>query len=224
MKRKAWTVAEDKALSSLYAELSATECAAELGRTVSSIQQRVSLLGLSKSAKWIAKRARQRWAEGRHEGSRKGHFAKGAEPFNKGVPMASWNPNSDACKATQFRKGQVSGRARELLKPIGTLRVVKGGTLERKVSNDGPYPAARWRSVHRLVWEAAHGPMPRGHLVVFKPGMATAVESEITLDRLELVSRAENMRRNSYHTRYPELAGLIQLRGALNRKINNRSK
>jgi hypothetical protein len=47
----------------------------------------------------------------------------------------------------------------------------------------------------------------------------------ITLGRLELISRAENMRRNSYHTRYPkEVAQLIQLRGALNRQINKRLK
>jgi len=33
------------------------------------------------------------------------------------------------------------------------------------------------------------------------------------------------MRRNSYHTRYPkEVAQLIQLKGALNRKINRRSR
>jgi hypothetical protein len=34
------------------------------------------------------------------------------------------------------------------------------------------------------------------------------------------MSRAESMRRNSYHNYPKELAQLIQLRGALNRKIN----
>jgi len=49
--------------------------------------------------------------------------------------------------------------------------------------------------------------------------------SEITLDRVECISLAENMRRNSYLTRYPkEVADLIRLRGALNRKINTRER
>lgn len=55
--------------------------------------------------------------------------------------------------------------------------------------------------------------------------MATTHRDSITLDRLELVTRAENMRRNSRHTRYPpDLNAVMQLKGALTRKINNRSK
>ena len=108
-------------------------------------------------------------------------------------------------------------------RPIGSLRVSREGYLERKVSDDHPVPARRWVGVHRLVWEQAHGPVPPGHAVVFKPGRRTTVEAEITLDRLECITRADLMRRNSYHTNLPpEVARLVQLRGVLNRKINNR--
>lgn len=49
--------------------------------------------------------------------------------------------------------------------------------------------------------------------------------SEITIDRIELVTLEENMRRNSYHNRYPKEIGLaIQARGALVRKINRRKQ
>ncbi len=42
---------------------------------------------------------------------------------------------------------------------------------------------------------------------------------------LELVSRSELMRRNSHwNTLPPELAQIVQLRGALTRKINRRSQ
>lgn len=86
-------------------------------------------------------------------------------------------------------------------------------------------PVRRWIPVHRLVWEAAHGPIPSGHAVVFRPGQHSVDERAITLDKLELVTRAELMRRNSYHTNYPpELKKLVQLRGALVRKINHRSR
>ncbi|BBI51055.1 hypothetical protein HORIV_34760 [Vreelandella olivaria] len=41
---------------------------------------------------------------------------------------------------------------------------------------------------------------------------------------LELISRAELMRRNSYLNLPEPLPQIVQLRGALNRKINSRSK
>ena len=106
--------------------------------------------------------------------------------------------------------------------PIGTLRVcAKDGYLQRKVSDDTSInPAQRWEFVHRSVWVAANGPIPPGHIVVFKRGMVTAVLEDITTERLECITRAENMRRNSYHTRHPEMVKLYQLKGAINRQTN----
>lgn len=58
----------------------------------------------------------------------------------------------------------------------------------------------------------------------FRDGMHTTEESAITPDKLECITRAENMARNSIHN-YPQpIPQLVQLRGALNRKIRNRSK
>lgn len=74
--------------------------------------------------------------------------------------------------------------------------------------------------MHRLVWEAANGPVPAGHIVVFKPGMRTVVLEEITLDRVELITRAENARRNHPRSRDPELGRLVQLKGAITRQVN----
>ena len=79
--------------------------------------------------------------------------------------------------------------------------------------------------MHRLVWEAACGAVPDGHIVVFRPGRKTTDPDKITLDALELLTRAENMRRNSVHSKYPpEVARLVQLRGALTRQINRKAK
>lgn len=223
-KRRPWSAAEDCKLRRLYAEHSAAECATQLGRTVSAVQQRVNVLGLHKQGEWIAARARQRWAEGRHEGSRRGHFRPGHVPANKGTKgVSGHHPN---CRRTQFKKGRAPQEARNYV-PIGTEKLDrKRGVIVRKVTDDpGIYPAGRWRPVHVIVWEAEHGPVPEGHLVRFRDGMKTFDTSQITADRLECVTLAENMRRNSYHTRYPkEVAQLIQLKGALNRKINRRSK
>ena len=124
---------------------------------------------------------------------------------------------------TQFKKGELSGRARALLKPVGATRIVYGN-LERKITNGGPYPAARWKPVHRLVWEAAHGPVPKGFIVVFKPGRHSIVEAEITLDRLELLSYAENMRRNTIHNYPPAIKDAMRARGVLNRAVRKAQK
>lgn len=222
-KRATWTPAMDCRLRRLYATLSAQECAEALGVTLGAIHNRVHFLGLSKSPEWIAERTRRRWAEGRLEGARRTQFRKGEAPANKGRPQREWmDPEAiQRTKATRF-KPRAPQECRNY-RPIGSLRLSKDGYLERKVTDDHPVPARRWVGVHRLVWEQAHGPVPPGHAVVFKPGRRTTVEAEITLDRLECITRAELMRRNSYHTRLPpEVAQLVQLRGALHRKINNR--
>jgi hypothetical protein len=103
------------------------------------------------------------------------------------------------------------------------LRTTKDGYLQRKVSDTG-HGATDWRAVHALVWESAHGPIPKGSVVIFKPGRKTTDESAIAADGLECLSRAELMRRNSVHSKYPpEIARLVQLRGAINRQINKRA-
>jgi len=223
--RNAWTAAEDCKLTRMYATQSAAECAEALGRTTSAVQQRVAVLGLSKSPEWKAERTRQRWAEGRHENSRRAMFRKGQDAWNKGLPQSEWMPEPGRSARTRFKAGERRGMAQHNWVPVGTQKV-RDGQLVRKVTDDPAiYPAARWQPVARIVWEAAHGSIPAGHVVRFKDGTATTEESAITLDRLECVTRAENMRRNSYHTHLPpEVARLVQLRGALNRKINNRTR
>jgi len=46
------------------------------------------------------------------------------------------------------------------------------------------------------------------------------VLEEITLDKLELLTRAQNAARNSPYTRSPELGRLYQLKGQITRQVN----
>jgi hypothetical protein len=66
--------------------------------------------------------------------------------------------------------------------------------------------------------------VPAGHIVVFKPGQRTKELNEITADRVECISFAENMKRNTRHNLPKPLSDLIALRGALTRQINKRTK
>jgi hypothetical protein len=145
-------------------------------------------------------------------------FKKGQQSWNKGIKGICGTHEN--CRRTQFKKGEMAGAAQRNYVPIGSERLSKDGYLERKVTDDHPVPARRWVGVHRIIWEAANGPIPPGHVVCFLPGRRTADAARITLDALELVSRAELARRNHPVTRDPELAKLVQLKGAITRQIN----
>lgn len=224
MKRRPWTDIEDRVMREFYPHLTGEDMADVLKRTPSSVFQRAKKLGLEKSQEFLASDRSGRIQRGRQDPRLAAtQFKKGQESWNKGLKGVVGV--QEACRATQFKKGRPAHEARNY-KPIGTLRVNADGILERKVTDDpNVYPARRWVPVTRLVWEAANGPIPAGHVVRFKQGMATTVPELVTLDRLECISRVENMRRNSVHTVYPpEVARLVQLRGALNRQINQRTR
>lgn len=222
MTRKRWTDIEITILRRFYPDHMTRAIADALGRTERQVYHKAYALGLKKTPEYLASPQASRWRRGDDVGKAT-RFKKGMTPWNKGKPGSTGtHPNS---RRTQFKKGHMSGAAQHNYVPIGSTRVTRYGALERKVTDDpGLYPAKRWRPVAHLVWEQENGPIPKGHIVRFRDGMHTTVEDEITIDKLECISRAENMRRNSLH-RYPkEIALAIQMRGALNRKINHVKK
>lgn len=219
--RNIWTKNQVEALRLNFANWPTYLVAYVCGHSYTATARKAKSLGLRKSETFLSGPS-----SGRTDGKRGTacRFQKGQTSWNKGTKGVSGNhPNT---RRTQFRKGELMGAAKHNYAPIGSLRITRDGALERKVTDDpDTYPARRWVAVARLVWEAANGSIPPGHAVAFREGRATTDEHQITIDALELVSRAELMRRNSYHTRYPkEVAQLIQLKGALNRKINRRSR
>jgi hypothetical protein len=218
MTRVYWDAHALRTLRALYPFLTAGELAPILGHPAGAIYNKAIALRLGKHPEF---HTRMRQALRQHALTNaaliSGRFCKGHVPATKGKPMPEHVRARVA--ATMFKAGSLNGRAAQLIKPLGALRIdPKTQLLQRKFTTAG-HGGQRWRGVHRLVWEAAHGPTPAGHIVIFKPGMRTLVEAEITLDRLELVTLAENMARNTIHRLPPELKQLTQLRGALNRQI-----
>ncbi len=210
-----WTPEEDAILRALYPTLTALEIAGRLGLGISAIYYRATKLGLAKSSEWIAERTRQAMRNPDH-GGRRAQFKPGQDAWNKGK---HYQPGG-RCIETQFKPGRPPELARNYL-AIGSERISKDGYLERKVSDDQRVaPAQSWRAVHILLWEGANGPLPRSHAVVFKDGD----KRHIAIDNLELVTRAELMRRNSVHRHGPEVAQLSRLRGVLVRAINRHSR
>lgn len=218
MTRRPWLPGELDLLRKMYPDTPTQRIATLTGHSLRSVYHQAHKQGLKKTPEFLRLHGGRLNNDGRGKASR---FKPGQEPWNKGTHYVAGGRSAE----TRFKPGRKPQEARNYL-PIGSTRMHKSDYLEKKVSDDlSVYPAKRWQGVHRIVWEAAHGPVPKGYIVSFKPGMKTVIEDEITVDRLELVTRAENMRRNSYHTNYPpELRQIVQLQGALNRKIRNREK
>lgn len=221
--RKFWSAVEVQLLRESYPDTKTEVIAQALGRDISAVYRKANTLGLAKSETYLASDLAGRIQRGQQsEAMKRTQFSKGQAAWNKGVKGVTGV--TEACRATQFKPGRPAHEARNYV-PLGSYRISKDGYLEQKVTDDPSIvPARRWVGVHRLVWIAANGPIPDGHVVCFK-GQATADPEQITLDRLELVSRSDLARRNTPHGNWPpELSRLVQLRGALTRQINKRAK
>jgi hypothetical protein len=215
--RKRWTDYEREVLRAHYARTLTADLAELLGHTLSSTHQQARKLGLVKSVEWIAATAKARIEADPNHGSRRSRKQAGDAAWNKGMHYQPGGRNAE----TRFKKGRAASEARNYV-PIGSIRVSKDGYLERKVTDDPSLvPARRWVGVHRLAWIEANGPIPDGCVIAFRPGQRTSVLEEITTDRLECITRAENARRNQMPA---EIRPIVQLRGAITRQINRRLK
>lgn len=214
--RGRWTESELQLLTRNYADSRTEDLATVLEREIAYVYAKATKLGLKKSEAYLASPDACRLRRGDEIG-KAFRFDKGHVPANKGLRRPGWH--AGRMKSTQF----TTGSKPKTWKPIDSLRVNGDGYLDRKVTDTG-YPPRDWVPLHRLVWMAANGPIPPGHVVVFKPGRRTAVEADITLDAVELLSRRELMARNTVHNLPKEIVQLVQLRGAVNRQINQRVK
>ncbi|ABR80858.1 HNH endonuclease (plasmid) [Pseudomonas aeruginosa] len=128
----------------------------------------------------------------------------------KKSPEFSKKIRQDWGSATRFKKGQKP----HTWLPVGSTRISADGYLQRKISDTG-YPPRDWKGIHILLWEEHFGPIPTGHCVCFKDNN----KQNVVIDNLELITRAERMRRNSIHRYPPELKSAIRVISKLKRTI-----
>jgi hypothetical protein len=160
---------------------------------------------------------RKGWKTGRD-----GRFDKGAVPANKGKKM----PYNANCARTQFKKGNRTGRANHVYKPIGSERISKDGYLERKV-HDGMPLQSRWRMVQHIRWEEVNGPVAAGYVLKSRDGNRQNTDPS----NWELVPRAILPRLNGRFGRdydsapselKPTIMAVAKLEHAARRKARSR--
>lgn len=112
-----------------------------------------------------------------------GRFKKGQVPHNKG----KHTPTVGRMAETQFKKGHLPHNTM----PVGYERITRDGYIEVKVRMRPSSPSRNdnFRGKHLLVWEAAHGKIPEGHVVIFLDGN----KQNCNLENLALVNRAEHL-------------------------------
>lgn len=102
-----------------------------------------------------------------------GRFEKGQYAWNKGMKGLNLGGEKG-----WFEKGQTPHNYQAL----GSERVNSEGYTDIKVADPNV-----WKQKHRIIWEKANGPIPKGHVVIFGDGDRRNFE----LDNLILISRRQ---------------------------------
>ncbi|HJW81972.1 MAG TPA: HNH endonuclease signature motif containing protein [Acidiferrobacterales bacterium] len=213
MNGKPWASEDIALLTREYPDTETAKIAAALGRTIVQTTSKASALGLKKSEKYLASPAACRLRRGDNVGAAC-RFQKGHVPANKGLRRPGYAPGR--MRETQFK----NGRKPHTWLPIGSTRLTKEGYLQIKVTDTG-YTPNDFKAVHVMLWVEHYGPIPPGYAVGFIDGDKTRVQ----IGNLVLLSRADLMRRNTYHNNYPkELGELIRIRAQVTRQINKRTR
>ena len=77
-----------------------------------------------------------------------------------------------------------------------------------------------WELLHRYMWMEAHGPIPKNMVVIFKDGNSLNCQ----LSNLDMITRQENMLRNSSNNVPEHLKEVVKLKNKLTKKIKEHGK
>lgn len=211
-----WTADELETVRINFADWPTFLIAYLVNRTDQAVHNMAHKMGLSKSEKFKNGPYAGR-LNPEHPKAKAHRFPKGHVPANKGLRRPGWS--AGRMRETQFKKGVKP----QTWKPIGTRARDRDGYWKEKVRDDAPPGMSRfnWVYLHVALWEEHLGSVPPGHCIKFKNGN----QNDIRIDNLACISQRQNMRNNSYHTRYPKEVGLaIQAKAVLTRAINRATR
>lgn len=195
-----WKPHEKELLKQHYADSNIHELMQMLNKSDRKIYNQARNLGLKKSVEYEEKRRIQDIKNLRKNTTKR--FQKGQTPWNKGIK------GSIPKNVTSFKKGNLPHNTRK----EGETRLDKEGYVLVKVAHK------KWIRKHRLIWEQAHGEIPKGYVIRIKDGN----KENYSLDNMELITFADNMRLNAIHRFPTELKQTIRLLKKLKKKINEK--
>ena len=177
----------------------------DLGISESSVYNRAWSMGIKKDPVYL----RSTQFPAGYLGGKSTQFQKGQVPPNKGQKMSK--DVYEKVEKTMFKKGNKPMNTQ----PIGTIHQRKdtGGKMYLYIK----LADSKWQLLNRYTWEQHNGPIPKGMVVVYKDG--NYMNNDIT--NLMLLTKKENMARNTIQRFPTELQSLIKLNCKLNKKIKN---
>ena len=139
-------------------------------------------------------------------------FKPGHTPHNKGKQISA--EIYEKVAPTMFKRGNKPHNT----KPVGTINVradTQGRLYQYIKIKD-----CQWELLQRHVWTQANGEIPPGSVVIFLDGNYLNCD----ISNLQVISRRENMARNTIQ-RYPaELQEVMKLTSKLKRKTNGKQQ
>ena len=203
---------EDKIIKELYSNTKTKAIAEKLKRSIYSIYNRANILNLKKSPEFLASPECGRLYPGHNKG-KSTQYPKGHVPANKGKKISA--ELRKKLKHTFFQKGHKPANTK--FNGYISLRKDKRSGITYKVIR---VSEGNFKHLHVHSWEKENGPVPEGFIVAFK----TTDTMNCDKENLELITRAESMKRNSLYNYPEEIQQLIHTRGQLTRQINKRQE
>lgn len=194
--RTTFSEKEDEFIKENYLSIPVKTIAKRLNRSGCGVSGRLKSLGLVIPKSIIEQRKIE------------SQYKKGRTPENKGKKQSEFmSPEAiEKTKATRFKKGNLPHNTNY----DGHERLCKDGYLEVRVS------LGVYKLKQRLVWEEVNGAIPESHIITFKDRNPLNCD----IDNLEIISRIENMYRNSRHGFPKEIIPSMVLTKKIENKLN----
>jgi len=200
-----YSIEDDQYIRDNYLILPIKKIAENIGGSYTGVMGRLSAMGLTIPDEIINHRKNI------------GRIKPGNIPFTKGKKQTEFM-SADAIERTKpfrFKAGHL---------PPNTYKEM-GVIVIRKDKRGVPYNMIKlghrnWIHLHVQLYKMAFGEIPKGNIIRFKDGNTM----NCTLDNLEMITRKENMERNTIQRFPKELKEVIQLNNRIKRKLNERKQ
>lgn len=150
------------------------------------------------------------------------YIKKGSIPPNKGKRQSEYmsKVQIERTKRTRFKAGSIPHNQQ----PIGHITQHSEGYLKIKIAMNN-HPKSNYEYLSHYVWKKHNGEIPKGLIVAFKDKDIDKLDKDnYKIENLEVITRRENMLRNSIQNYPKEIRVITQLRGALKRQLNKNER